>query len=263
MHKKLFTLMLALSCSVFLVAKKSENLALDKFYNIFVEDYDSKTSGIIHIETTDNMHSNINGGINNKIYKTHFDFGPDYGVIIRYSDSSSVLDIGGGAQYSMPGFNWDTKFENDNISYSAKAANFRLHSRKDFLFGNMQLVPYSGIDYIDLSETIKTYGARNTKLFYLPVGFALMPKSDIVLQMAVSKMLYGNVSLAQSDSAVSNGYGVLLGVLWHKSDHSNCHLDLSLKNYLVANDSFAFSSNIKSNVDNKIYSWNAKCDVSL
>ena len=239
----------------------AENFSLPLYENHFIEDFAQDSAMLNHSENNVHQHYAIAGQSKYDPHNMHIALGPDFGMVMRLNIIDTKFDGSGGATYKMPGFDWNTKFDEASYDFKAHDANLRLHARNYYTYHNVQFIPYSGLDYLALTEKQADLN-RNTTLFYLPVGVAIMPRQDLVVQFAVSGMVWGDVQVDNAEPEVDKGFGLLMGLLWHKSKNSNCFLDLSLRKYGVKGDSFALKSAEHTNT-NSLSAWNLKCDVSL
>lgn len=246
------------------LAFHSEDFSLPEYDQIFLEQFDRDVTAVSHTEDSFTHHSEINGQFANDSHKMHMVLGPNYGLLLRFSQADSSLNGNDWAEYQMPGFSWKTQFSGNNVDLSQQDANIRIHSRQFLRLSGLKIVPYTGIDYLSMQEKLTNNDeqTRDTKLFYLPVGMAIS-KDNMVLHLALSGMVWGDVKVNNLQPKVDKGYGLLVGFLWHKSSKANCHLDWNLMSYNVSKDNFVLSKKAKGDIANKLSAWNAKCALTV
>lgn len=241
----------------------TDKLQLPLYDALFTEEFSKGFAVISHSESNKVSHYSIAGKLGNDDHKMHIAFGPEYGLVLRFAQAKSNLDGNGGSHFLLPGFAWDTDYNAADYGLKTKDANLLLHSRRLYEIKHIQVVPYGGLNYYFLNEKAnKDSTKRDTELFYLPVGLAMMPNNDLVLQVAVSRMLWGDVRVDNYHPEVNNGYGLMLGVLWHKTKSTDCYADFNIKKYNVKDDGFVINQDHQTNINN-LSSWNMQCKMSL
>lgn len=251
--------LLSLGAKAFTLSKDALQLPL--YENYFVEEFAKDFSVLSHVESTASSHYKIAGKYKNNDHKMHVGLGPDIGVVLRVSKANGSFNGSGAYSHEMPGFAWNVPYNPTDFGMKQSDANIRFHPRKYLSLYNYQIVPYSGLDYTSIHEKIDGADTnRDTKLYFVPIGLSL-PVNNMVFQVAVSGMLWGDVQVENHKPEVSDGYGMLLGVLWHSDKVTNCHADWSMRHYNVANDNFSVVS--QSEVSNNISAWSLKCDMLL
>lgn len=238
-----------------------DSFELPLYEHYFVEEFAKDFSVLNHSESTSTSHYKISGKFSNDDHKMHVSLGPSFGMVLRVSKAKGNFNGVGNLNYDMPGFEWSVPYNSSDFGLKQSDANFRLHPRRYFSLYNQQIIPYSGLDYTYMHEKLSGRDInRDTKLYYVPVGFS-MPVDNMIFQFAVSGMLWGDVQLENHNPEVSNGYGLLLGFLWHSDKLTNCHADWSMRHYNVANDNFSVVS--QKEVSNDVSAWSLKCDMQL
>ena len=246
------------------ISFKESDFKLPQFNDTFLEEYDRYISAIEHAEGASNHHSSIAGNFSSDSHKAHMMLGPKIGVVMRFSNASNFLIGSRGSTYNMPGFDWDTSQKTNNIDFKHEDANIRIHPRTTYWIKGYKVIPYGGVDYVYLKESKSGANGedRDTKLFYAPIGIAL-EHNNMILHLALSGMIWGDVKINRDNPNVDQGYGVLVGVLWHRSANTKCNVDWNMKSYIVDHDKFAITNRVKEGVSNKLSTWNMSCNVSF